>query len=322
MYLVKKKYLLIVLGITLCIIIAFAFYSIGKNNGIVFGNNKQTSEQNQKANEYNLLAKRIFIDNPNDIRVNFSGLRNQLNNYFANNNLAGGNLYFEYLPTGTSVRISGEEHLVAASLMKVPVAMNAYKAAELGKVDLQKMVTIEPEWIDANYGQLYKKGAGYSLSIEDAIEIMLKDSDNTALKLVGAQLEGALPKDESSLNYLDIDLTVNQDSSISLDSKNYSSLLKCLYFSCYNNISDSQKILEHLTNSSFKSRLVAGVADKNIKIAHKIGTNSNNNQSDCGIFYIPQRNYVVCAMILGNDSKETNAHFYNISKIIYDFVNQ
>lgn len=317
-----KKYLLIVLGITLCVVIAFGLYSIGKKNGVSFGINKQTTELNNKSDQYNLLAKRIFIENPNDIRVNFSGLRNQLNNYFANNNLAGGNLYFEYLPTGTSVRISGEEHLVAASLMKVPVAMNAYKAAELGKIDLQKVVTLQPEWLDENYGQLYKKGAGYKISIQDAINIMLKDSDNTALKLIGAQIEGKLPKDESSLNYLDVDLTVNDDSSISLDSKSYSSLLKCLYFSCYNNINDSQKILDQLTNSSFKSRLVAGVTDKNIKVAHKIGTNSNNNQSDCGIFYVPKRNYVVCAMIPGNDSKETNTHFANISKIIYDFINQ
>ena len=72
MYLVKKKYLLIVLGITFCIIIAFAFYSIGKNNGIVFGVNKQNSEQNQQSTQYDLLAKRIFIEDPNDIRVNFS----------------------------------------------------------------------------------------------------------------------------------------------------------------------------------------------------------------------------------------------------------
>ncbi|MBP9821182.1 serine hydrolase [Candidatus Saccharibacteria bacterium] len=317
-----KKYLLIALGIALCIIIAFALYSIGKKNGITFGINKQTSEQNQKSNQYDLLAKRIFIEDSNDIRVNFSNLRSKLNNYFASNNLSGGNLYFEYLPTGTSIRISGDEHLVAASLMKVPVAMNAYKAAELGKIDLQKAVTIKPEWLDQNYGQLYKKGAGYRISIEDAIEIMLKDSDNTALRLVGAQTDGLLPKEESSLNYVDIDLTVNDDSSISLDSKNYSSLLKCLYFACYNNLRDSQTLLDHLTNSSFKSRLAAGITDKNIKVAHKIGTNSNNNQSDCGIFYVPKRNYVVCAMIPGNDSKETNAHFVNISKIIYDYINQ
>ena len=159
MYIVKK-YLLIVLGIALCFIMAFALYSIGNINGITFGTNKQTSEQNQKSEQYDLLSKRIFIEDPNDIRVNFSGLRNKLNNYFANNNLAGGNLYFEYLPTGTSVRISGDEHLVAASLMKVPVAMNAYKAAELGKIDLQKVVALQPEWLDKDYGQLYKKGAG------------------------------------------------------------------------------------------------------------------------------------------------------------------
>lgn len=309
------------LGFGIIIIIIFiGIFFIGQNIGSNKAKSQASSEFNRLSTNYNLLAKRIFIENPAETQVNFSALRGQLINYFKENQLEGGNLYFEYLPTGTSVRISGQEQLVAASLMKLPVAMNAYKAAKLGKIDLNKIVAIKPEWLDDTYGNLYQKGAGYRLSINDAIKIMLEDSDNTALKLVGAQIDGILPGSESSLNYVDIDLTVNDDNSISLDSKNYSSFLKCMYFSCYNDFDGSQKILEFLANSSSKTRLVAGLNNSNIKVAHKIGTNSDTNQSDCGIFYVPQRNYILCIMIPGNDSASTNAHFKDVSQIVYNYI--
>lgn len=295
-------------------LVAFGFFALGKKS-----NSKAQTSINYSAN-YNLLSKRIFIENGSEINVNFSNLRQQLNDYFAKNKLDGGNLYFEYLPTGTSIRISGNEQLVAASLMKIPVAMNAYKLAENGNIDLNEQVTLKPEWLDNNYGDLYKKGAGYKLTLEEAIKIMLENSDNTALNAVASETEGKLSQKESSLSYLDLDLTFNKDQSISIDSRSYSSFLKCLYFSCYNNLENSQKILGYLTNSTSNNRLVAGVPVANFPIAHKIGTNSNLNQSDCGIFYVPRKNYVVCVMIPGPDSNITNKHFEEISRITYRYI--
>src|SRR5690554_6176905 len=68
------------------------------------------------------LSRRIFSDTAHDSLVSFSGLRQSLRDYFDLNKLDG-SLYFEYLPTGTSIRIAGDEQEVAASLMKVPVAV-------------------------------------------------------------------------------------------------------------------------------------------------------------------------------------------------------
>ena len=79
--------------------------------------------------------------------------------------------------------------------------------------------------------------------------------------------------------------------------------------------------LEQLTNSIYTTRIPAGIADKNIKVAHKIGTNFNNNQNDCGIIYYPKNNYLLCVMIPGNESEQTDQHIANISKIVYDFIN-
>ena len=314
---VSKKKIVIIIGlITLGVVLAFF---IGR-----FTVQKNTKTQTNSGNteQYDLLAKRIFLDNPNDTKINFAPLRQQLNDYVEKNNLNSGNLYFEYLPTGTSIRISGDEQLVAASLMKVPAAMDMYKANELGRLNIDDKVALEPSWLNKEYGTLYQKGAGYLISPRNAAEIMLEQSDNTALAVVGNAIKGKLADAESSINYLDLDMTVNGDGSISMNARGYSSIFKCLYFSCYNSKEDSQKMLEQLTKSKFTSRIPAGVTDKSIKIAHKIGTNFNNNQNDCGIVYYPKNNYLICVLIPGAESETTDQHIANISKLVYDYINK
>ncbi len=206
--------------------------------------------------------------------------------------------------------------------MKVPAAMDMYKANELGRLNIDDKVALEPSWLNKEYGTLYQKGAGYQISPRNAAEIMLEQSDNTALAVVGNAIKGKLADAESSINYLDLDMTVNGDGSISMNARGYSSIFKCLYFSCYNSKEDSQKMLEQLTKSKFTSRIPAGVTDKSIKIAHKIGTNFNNNQNDCGIVYYPKNNYLICVLIPGAESETTDQHIANISKLVYDYINK
>jgi beta-lactamase class A len=310
----KKKILLVLVFVSVVILASFA---LGR---ITATSTKKHNNSALQPDKYSLLARRIFIENPNDTKINFTPLRQKLSQYVDNNNLETGNIYFEYLPTGTSIRISGDEQLVAASLMKVPMAMDMYKAEELGRVDIDRPQPLQQEWLNNEFGTLYKKGAGYLITPREASQIMLEQSDNTALAVVGDAVKGKLSNAESSINYLDLDLKVNEDKSISMNARGYSSILKCLYFACYNTKDDSQTMLEQLTNSSFTSRIPAEVNDKSIKIAHKIGTNFNNNQNDCGIIYYPNNNYLLCVLIPGQDSAQTDKHIAEISRIVYNYI--
>lgn len=278
------------------------------------------ANQEQKSKQYPLLAKRIFVEDPNNSIVNFQPLRTSLRTYAKDNNLEG-SIYFEYLPTGTSVRVDGDDQEVAASLLKLPVAMDLYRAAELGRIDLDKEITLQQAWLDSDFGQLYKKGAGYKLSLREAAKIMLQDSDNTALKAIAASIADSLETGERSINALDVDVTQNKDLTVSISARSYSSFLKCLYFSCYANNEHSQEMLNYLASSTSKDRLVAGVPDKDIKIAHKIGVHNEITQSDCGIVYVPKRNYVLCVMLKG-DRQEAAKHITQISELAYKYVTQ
>jgi beta-lactamase class A len=288
--------------------------------GFILFNNDDPSISNTGSNpeDYPLLARRIFTENPNEPIVNFSGLRSELNSYFEENNIEGG-LYFEYLPTGTSIRIAGEEKEVAASLIKLPAAMELYKAAELGKINLDDEIVIREEWLDDGFGQLYKKGAGHKLTLREATKIMLKDSDNTALKTISVTMMGLVSESENPFNFLDAEFTQNPDLTVSISARSYSSFLKCLYFSCYLDKEHSQEILDYLSNTGFKDRIVAGV-DDGVTVAHKVGNFGQTTQSDCGIVYLDKKNYLLCLMIEGPDNAETDAKIATISKLTYEFL--
>lgn len=293
-------------------IVAASFF-VGKSQSKVAQTKTATSK------DYPLLAQRIFVDEPNDPIVNFSGLRASMRKYMADNNISG-SLYFEYLPTGTSIRVNGDSQDVGASLIKLPAAMELYKAVELGKIDLNQTITLKQEWLDSSFGNLYKRGAGYQLTLKQAVEIMLEDSDNTALNAVIESMKGMVPLDNAPFAFLDVDATQNQDQTISISPRSYSSFLKCLYFSCYVNTAHSQELLTMLTKSDFNDRLRAGISDKDVVVAHKIGNFKDQVQSDCGLVYVPKRQYVLCIMLDGPETAETSNHIATLSKMAYEFV--
>lgn len=308
-----NKRLKIIVGCILVCGIAVLGYQFLHGNSITVTTEDPTN--------YPLLARRIFIDDPNDTIINFSQLRREVNDYKTTNQLDG-SIYFEYLPTGVSIRVDGDKEEVAASLFKLPAAMEIYKAVELGKVSLDKKITLKQEWLDPDYGDLYLKGAGYTMTLRDATRVMLTNSDNTALKAVANSIPPVQNTVDNPFASLDIDIVQNNNLTVSISARSYSSILKCLYFSCYLNKQNSQELLRYLDDSIFTERLRAGVSDDSIPIAHKVGNYTQDTQSDCGIVYIPRRNYILCVMIKVADNPEGDKKIAEISKIVYDFMDQ
>jgi Beta-lactamase enzyme family len=168
---------------------------------------------------------------------------------------------------------------------------------------------------------LYERGEGYQLTLREAAKIMITESDNTAALAIYDKLKEVMPLDSELLSFIDIDFGVNGDASVKLGPESYSNILKCLYFSCYTNRDSSQEILGYLTNATDSSRLKLYLKD-DVTVAHKIGTydtKDSNVQSDCGIFYVPSRNYLLCIMVKGNDP-EASRTIGDISKLTYDFI--
>lgn len=271
---------------------------------------------------YPLLAKRIFLDQPNDTIVNFSPLRADIRNYLAKTGLPH-SFYFEYLPTGTSIRDGETNELVGASLMKIPIVMDLYKASEMGKIDLDQKVTIPQEAVsnDHAFGNTKQLKPGDQITLRGAAKIALTESDNTAAYVVYANTKDILRQEDLSIRQLDVefDETATETGSyVLISARAYSSFLRCLYFSCHLNFDNSQEILRYLTEAKDDNRLRAGVPEE-VKVARKIGSFSNQTQGDCDIVYVTNRPYSICLMIKA-DEKTADRIFKEVSRKVYEYV--
>jgi beta-lactamase class A len=271
--------------------------------------------------QYPLLSRRILSDNPNQIIINFVPLRKQLAQKF--NDLPAGtqqSFYFEYLPSGTSIRIGGDQELIAASLIKVPLVMNLYRAAELGRINLDEKATVQQSEVDDAYGDLYKRGPGTQLTLREAARLALETSDNTAAHVIFDATDRLLSYDEESLAQLDVDQNTQQGQAV-ITAKSYTSVLKSLYLASYLNKDDSQALLNYLSHSTAHNRLNKTLPSA-VTVAHKIGVyNASWSESDCGIVYVPARPYAICVMV-GLPEDQADNFIADVSKQVYDFVAQ
>ena len=308
----KKKLKIVILGV-----IIFASGVVLGGFGLRVINNKIAQEQQAK---YDLLSRRVLIENPNDILLDFTPLKKELESYAANTvGKDKMSLYFEYLPTGSSIGINENKESVGASLLKLPVVINVYKLAEEGRLDLDRTVSIEKQWLNSSYGSLYKKGEGYELTIRRAAQYALEESDNTAVLLLMDMIARAPGGMQNGLfDFVDINYDVGSDDTVLIGSQAYASMLKCLYFSCFLNKDDSQEVLYHLTQATAKDRLAKSIP-AGLDVAHKIGTFKEQTQSDCGIIYLDKRNYLLCIMVDEGEA-EGSRHIAKVSQIVYEFL--
>ncbi len=303
----KTQYLLMV-----CVLLL-----VGNVGWLMRNATESTSPSLALQRAYPLLSKRILSEDPNDILINFVPLRKKIEARFASLD-AKKSFYFEYLPDGTSIRVGDDKELIAASLIKLPLTMNVYRAAELKRIDLDKTVTVMPEELDNAYGDLWRRGAGTDISLRQTAKLALEESDNTAMHVMFDHVKGLLSYDEESLARLDIDQNLEEGRAV-ISAKSYSSVLKSLYFASYLTKADSQELLGYLTKSNATNRLTKYLP-KSVPVAHKIGVfNAAWSESDCGIVYVPKRPYVICAMV-GIPDDQANDFIAQVSKDVYDFV--
>ena len=298
--------------------LAIIFVSLGA--GAVGNHYVHDKQQSNREAKYNLLSRRILIEKPNDILLNFHGLQRDYQDYLAQKGLGDKvSLYFEYLPTGSSIGINEDKESLGASLFKLPLVISLYKQAEEGKVSLDTTVSLKKEWLNSQYGDLYKKGEGYRLTYREAIAYALEKSDNTAaLMIYDAVSKAQKTATPDLLEFVDANYATDPSQAVLIGPQSYSSILKCLYFSCYLSKDNSQAILSDLTKAVADNRLTLFTPDT-VSVAHKIGTYQQQNQSDCGIFYVPQRNYALCIMVQQSDP-EASQIIGDLSLMTYDYL--
>lgn len=282
--------------------------------GLAVGSNLVDSSE-----KFPYLSKRIFVDDPNDVLINFVPLRAALREYASKQAVRIG-FYFEYLPSGISIGVNDQEEVRLVSLAKVPTIMAVYRQINLENLKPEQILKVSREDINKDSGDLWKRGEGVQITLEEAINLTLTESDNTAHNLLLRLIQ---PEDINAV-YDSLDIQVRQEDGFPVVTpKSYSSILRSLYLSSYLSQQYSNEILELLTQTKFKDKLTAGVPSS-IKVAHKVGVLEGKDASlslflDCGIIYVPNRPYLLCMFVNGSD-EEAQVRMKSVSQTIYEYV--
>lgn len=296
-------------------LIGLASFFVGKQIGLGEPNARGVEQE-----KYPFLATRLFNAQNNDMIVSFTQLREVMKKRFAERNLSAG-VYFEYLPTGASIGVNDQLEVKIGSLSKVPAVMAVFGQVENKSLSLDAKLTVQEENLDSNFGDLWKEGAGKVLTVEEAVNLTLRKSDNTAAGLLLKTLpSGALT---DVFDQLDLPKTRTGPFPV-MSPKSYASVFRSLYLATYLSLDNSNLILKELSESDFNDKLPAGV-EPAVKVAHKIGVyqvgDQENVYGDCGIVYVPLRPYMLCIMVAAEE-KVAREEIVAYSKMVYSFVSQ
>jgi beta-lactamase class A len=235
-------------------------------------------------------------------------------------------VYVRNYGNNNSLTVNPDEKYFPASLNKIPFMIAAFKTAKIKPNFFSETHTFNDSRnfnTDTEVPPEDSLESGHTYSISEAIDKMIKDSDNNALSFIGKYLEPDLYKK----TFEDLKIPLTEDPATISDDymsvKEFSYFLRVLYNSTYLGQDLSEKALKILSEAKFKDGLVAGLP-KDTKIAHKFGIQTKRDKGtttrelhDCGIVY-KDKPYLICVMTKSNASLEQNEKvIQNISSLVY-----
>jgi beta-lactamase class A len=220
-----------------------------------------------------------------------------------------------------SVAINAGRTFTAASLGKLPALMALYRAAARGEVNLDDKISILPSDVQAyGTGVLYEYPVGYAMTLRECASHLIKESDNTAWKMLTRYLGRAYIQAElyrigaDSTGYWHPNTTTPDDVTL---------MLKKIADPAYTSPDLSAEMLDLMTNTDFEARLPAPLPE-GTRVAHKIGS-YGGTFSDAGVVF-PEGSrdlrdaYFIVVIASGTREDTARDAIQEMSLITYQFL--
>ena len=191
----------------------------------------------------------------------------------------------------------------SASLVKLPIMAAVYNAAQEGKINLKDTLVLKTSYKAPGSGELKNKPFGSTYSVEELVELMITQSDNTAANM----LINLLGFDYLNSYFKQLGLENTNLSRKMMDFKyrkqgveNYTTpadiarLLEMIYRGRLMNREVSQACLEVLAGQKIKDRIPARLPPEAL-VAHKTGL-ERNVCHDAGIVFTEKGDFLICVL--------------------------
>lgn len=254
----------------------------------------QIENNNLKEKTQNLRQITILNNNPQSRNAKIA---NTINNF---SEKVDGNLsiYFKNLTTGESVIIDGDRKYYMASLYKIILTLYIIDQIKQGKVKLTDEIG-DP-----------------SISIEEALNKIVTESNNEYAQSLGEKF-GWEKIEKAMKQKLGIDFSF--DTTLQANVKNIGALFEDIALSLKISDNESKYLLKLLGDQQKISKLPKYLP-KNIYSHNKTGEFEDYSH-DAGIFYTPKANYILIFMSKTNDPADTDEQMAQMSKKIYEELN-
>jgi D-alanyl-D-alanine carboxypeptidase (penicillin-binding protein 5/6) len=250
-------------------------------------------------------------------------------------------LYIEHLETGEQYGWRADVVQPTASLIKLPVMVAAYRLVDRQQLDLTKHVTLtEADKVPGSGILTYHFSPGATLSVRDAIRLMMRYSDNTATNLVVDQI--GLPTTATTMATLgfaetrlhakvfrgDTTLAPERSRQYGLGSttaKETVQILKQLYAEQLATPDSCAAMMEHLLACDDRTMLLRELPN-GTEVAHKTGAVAKT-RCDAGIVMSPQGPFAICVLTTDNqdqrwdDDNAAQILIGRLARITYDHFN-
>ena len=184
--------------------------------------------------------------------------------------------------SGETASLNADRRFVAASLSKLYALLTLYRAASQGELSLDDEITMGPSDVWAyGTGVLYNYPVGYTMTLRECAEFMIKESDNTAELMLNRHL--GEENIEAELHRIGADSTRYWSPINTTTPNDILLVLREIADPASTSPRLSAEMLEIMTNTSFEERLPRPLP-KETRVAHKIGS-YESTFSDAGIVF-------------------------------------
>lgn len=301
----------------------------------LYSSQDEVVQQNECFKKYNFTDQSLDCTTYENSSSRLGELNEKLNQatvqYISGGKAARIGVWVRDLKTGQWAASNEFETFVPASLLKVPLMITYYRFAQVEPAILGTKLVYYPiesvvESSQERFAPKHKLIPGQEYSVEELIEYMVTESDNTAMILLSEHMNQTFLN--NTLVELGIRLPTSGGDVSMIDfitPKTYANLFRILYGATYLNRDFSQKALEILSRTTFEGMKTS--IPKNVLVLHKFGERQENDAMgqlvthqlhDCGIVYKTPHPYSICIMTQGKNFDDLLFIIKDISALTYE----
>ena len=215
------------------------------------------------------------------------------------------------LDSGKRFNLGEDREFDAASTMKILFAVELYKAAAAGRIDLDSVYTIPTGSIQRyGTGSIQHEAGPYKYTWRELVKRMMQQSDNTAAYVISHEI--GIPELQAVADSYGMDRTdVEKNTTTAAD---MGRLMEKLYRAELLDVTTTQELLILMRNTQFEDRLPA-LLPGGTTVSHKTGDAFDGGQHDVGVVEGGNHRYLVAILTSRTDVRQVAA----ISKALYGY---